>query len=179
MKGITATAAAIGAAAVLTACSASHPSTAASPPAPVTSAAAASPSPRPVSTARLTKKQAARAYARIVNRGNALTDDLNREYTDDEPWSQIEATSAAYVKEMRAEIRELRAVRWPRNVEPYITAMTLTDFPAAIRCTKAQMAAGAVAAANTVLNTNEDCVAQANETDPGIIRGRLGLPPPE
>ena len=50
---------------------------------------------------RLTRKQAARAYVRIVDPWNVTTDAINRDYTDDAPFSQYRADSRALVRALR------------------------------------------------------------------------------
>jgi hypothetical protein len=62
-------------------------------------------------------------------------------------------------------------------MQPYIDSMLLTYIPANIRCTKAGIAAGSNAAAATVNDTNQDCLAATDSTIPDTIRSMLGLPP--
>ena len=126
---------------------------------------------------RLTRKQAARAYVRIVDPWNVTTDAINRDYTDDAPFSQYRADSRALVRALRTAGRQFRAVRWPRRVQPYITSLLLTDIPVDIRCTRAGAAAGSRAAAVTVNDTNQDCQAATDSTTADTIRSMLNLPP--
>jgi len=58
-------------------------------------------------------------------------------------------------------------------VQPYITALLLTFGP----YTEAGIAAGSRAAATTVNDTNQDCLAVTDCTIPDTIRSMLGLPP--
>ena len=174
---------AIAAAAALAGCSAgSHasPGTAQTTAAPATRSAAASPSPAAspsVPVRRLTIKQAARAYVRIVGPWNAITDAINRDYTDAAPFSQYRADALALVRALRTAGRQFRAVRWPRRVQPYITSLLLTFMPADIRCTRAGAAAGSRAAAANVNDFNPDCQAAADSTIADTIRSMLNLPP--
>jgi len=179
---------AIAAAAALAGCGggthgssgAAHTTTAA----PATPAATASqpttpsPSPSPAGPPkRLTKKQAAAAYVRIVDPWNKITDAINRDYTDAAPFSQYRADARALVRALRGVSREFHALRWPRRVQPYITAMLLTDIPASIRCTRAGARAGGRAAAVNVNDFNQDCQAASAATNADTIRSMLGLPP--
>lgn len=175
---------AIAAAAALVGCSAgshaspgtAHTTTAA----PATPAATASPSPAAspsVPARRLTRKQAAAAYVRIVDPWNKITDAINRDYTDAAPFSQYRADARALVRALRGVSRKFRALRWPRRVQPYITAMLLTDIPASIRCTRAGARAGSRAAAVNVNDFNQDCQAASAATNADTIRSMLGLPP--
>ncbi|SRR6266498_3378419 len=174
---------AIAAAALLAGCGGgTHgtPSAARTTAAPVTPAATASPSPAASPSApvrRMTKKQAARAYVRIIDPGNALSDAINRDATDAAPFSRYKADARAYIRALRTADRQLRAVRWPRRVQPYIDAMLLTFEPAIIRCNKAGIAAGSTTAASTVADTNQDCLAASDSALPDTIRSMLGLPP--
>ena len=152
--------------------------------APVTSAATASatasPSPAASPSApvrRMTKKQAARAYVRIIDPGNTLSDAMNRDNTDAAPFSQYKADARAYIKAIRITERQLRAIRWPARVQPYVTAMLLTFEPANIRCVQTGIAAGSNAAAANVNDFNQDCLAASDSTLPDTIRSMLGLPP--
>jgi hypothetical protein len=164
----------------LTACGAGSP--AAAPRVTVTTTAqppaAASPSASPAGPPkRLNRKQAARAYVRIVGPWNALTDAINRDYTDAAPFSQYRADARALVRALRGVSSQFRAVRWPARVQPYVTSMLLTYIPANVRCTKAGIAAGSNSAATTVNDTNQDCLAASDSTIPDTIRSMLGLPP--
>lgn len=84
----------------------------------------------------LTIKQAARAFLRIGNPSNRLSEAINRDYSDAAPFSQYRADALALVKALNAASRKFRALRWPATVQPYITAMLLTYVPAFIRCAK-------------------------------------------
>lgn len=178
------TAAAIAAAVLLAACSASGPATqtgtptaAASSPA---AAVTASPSPAaspPVPAKRLTIRQATRAYVRILDPSNVITDAINRDATDAAPFSRYKADARAYIKAIRAAAGQIRALRWPVRVQPYIDAVLLTFIPANIRCNKAGIAAGSNTAASTVADTNQNCLAASDSTLPDTIRSMLGLPP--
>ena len=114
---------------------------------------------------------------RILDPSNAIADAISRDYTDAAPFSQYRADALAYVKAVCGADRQLRAVRWPARVQPYITAMLLTFEPAAIRCTRAGAAAGSRAAAASVNDTNPDCQAVNDSTIPDTIRSMLHLPP--
>lgn len=145
-------------------------------PAPAATAATASPSASPATMRRLTTKEAAKAYVRIVDPWNVITDAINRDYTDAAPFSQYRADARALVRALRGVSREFRVVRWPARVQPYVTSMLLTYIPANVRCTKAGIAAGSNSAATTVNDTNQDCLAASGSTIPDTIRSMLGLP---
>ena len=72
--------------------------------------------------------------------------------------------------------RQLRAVRWPPKVEPYVLAMTTTDMAADVRCSRAEVAAGNYTA-ETNVSSSADCNADQG-TNASEIRSLLGLPPP-
>jgi len=178
------TVAAIAAAVLLAACSASGPATHRGTPtaAAISPSATATASPSPaaspsVAAQRMTKKQAARAYVRILDPSNAISDAINRDATDAAPFSRYKADARAYIKAIRAAAGQIRALRWPVRVQPYIDAMLLTFIPANIRCNKAGIAAGSSTAASTVADTNQDCIAATDSTLPDTIRSMLGLPP--
>lgn len=125
---------------------------------------------------KLTRKQAAAAYVRIIDPSNRTIGAISQDIADVAPFSQYRADSLAYVKGTRLADRKIRALRWPAQVEPYITAMLLTYDPASIRCAQAEAAAGSYAAATAVAGTREDCIAAADSTIAGTIRSMLGLP---
>jgi hypothetical protein len=114
---------------------------------------------------------------RIVHPGNELADTLNGQQRDAVPFRQSRATIRAYIAELRREVSELRAARWPRNVQPYITAMIATDWPDTIRCYQAVAQERSWTQAEDLAFTNQACMAAANSTTPDTVRARLGLPP--
>jgi hypothetical protein len=175
-----ATTAAVGLALVLglTACS-SHP---AAPASARSSTPAASPAPAPASptpAARLTKADAARAYVRIVDPGNALVDDLNRAEADAAPIADGRAILRRAVTELHREAGQLLALRWPKRAQPYITVLATVDLPTEIACAHAEAHAASWDALDTIDATNQDCTTDAASTTPATIRERLGLPSPQ
>lgn len=170
------------AAALLAGCGGGTHQTATTPsphtPAPATTSAAATPSPPPVShPAKLTVRQAARAYVRIVDPPNRASDTVNTDSTDNLPFSQVRADILTEIRAWRTAGRQLGAIRWPGRVQPYVTAMRLTFIRAAIRCLGAEAAAGSNSNMSTVSYSNQDCVAVQSNTDADTIRSRLNLPP--
>jgi hypothetical protein len=175
-------AAAIAAAAVLAAgCghAAQHVSAPATSPAAraATVPAAAVPATPPAAGPRLTIKQAAAAYVRIIDPANRLAAIAGSDITDAAPFSQYQADARAFIRAIRAGDRQLRAIRWPARVQPYITAMLLTFEPADIRCARAEVASGSSDAASTTGYTDQDCIDAGNSTIPDTIRTMLRLPP--
>jgi hypothetical protein len=147
---------------------------------PAASPAAPSPSPSPASTARLTRRQAARAYTAIVDPANRLGDAVNQDYTDRAPLAQYRRDSRAYIASLRVMSARLSAVRWPARVEPYVRAMVATDVVADIRCEQDLLKARSYAQADTINYTSQDCTeAASNGSNPSTIRSLLGLPPPQ
>lgn len=125
------------------------------------------------SGSRLTMQQAEAAYVRIVQPGSKLADKLASADSGTAPFSQFRSDALAYVKELRAEIGEFQAVRWPTKVGARINAMARTEFPADISCLQAMSAAGSTAASQTVGESNHDCMAADNSTIPGTIQSML------
>ena len=159
---------------------ASHPAaahTAATSPAaaPSSPAASLSPSPSPVSTARLTIRQAARAYTEAVDPSNRAGDVINNDYTDRVPLAQFRRDEHAYIASLRTVTAKLAAVRWPARVGPYVTAMLSTDVPADIRCTQDELRAHSYSQVDTI-SFNQDCTAGANTSNADTIRSLLHLP---
>jgi hypothetical protein len=157
-------------------------------PAPVPTAspsasATASPAASPVATpsaspaARLTMKQGRAPYIRIVDPLNRVAATANTDVQDGAPFSQVRADELAYAVAVRTAARQLRAIRWPAHVQPFITAMLLTYVPANIRCAREEAAAGSMAAANNVAATSQDCITEQDTSIPDEIRARFGLPP--
>jgi hypothetical protein len=171
------------AAVVLTGCSsastaASHPAAAPSSAAP--SSAAPSPSPSPVSTARLTRSQARRAYAAIVDPSNLARDAVNRDFTDRVPFAQFRRDQKAYLASVRTMAAKLSAVRWPARVAPYVRAMVATDLQASIRCAQAELRARSYSGFDAAFY-GPACAEVQNSTNQNAsqIRSLLHLPPPE
>jgi hypothetical protein len=134
---------------------------------------AAAPAGSPVPTGQLTMKQAQLAYVRIVGRGNALSNKLAGASTGSAPFSEFRTDALAYARELRAEIAEFRAIRWPAGVRTRINAMTAANFPADISCLQTMAAASSMAAAQAVGGSNHDCMAADNSTIPGTLQSML------
>ena len=140
---------------VLTGCGAvSHPQAAATHQATADNEGTVSSSPTPsVSAPLLTMQQAAAVYTRIVDPGNRAGGVLSSDAQDKVPFSQYQRDAALYVTAVQRQEAELRAVRWPAKIQPYITAMLLTDTPADVQCTQSLAAAGSYTAARGMLET--------------------------
>jgi hypothetical protein len=115
-------------------------------------------------------------YQQIVHPYNVATDAANSDYTDAVPISQYRADQATHLAALKKFRTDLLAVDWPASVQPYVTAMVLTDVPAARDCIRAEMGAKSYTDVNSVGYTNQACVAWANATNADTIRSRLGLP---
>lgn len=137
------------------------------------SSPAAVPAGSPVPIGQLTMKQAQLAYMRIVGRGNALSNKLAGASTGSAPFSEFRTDALAYTRELRAEIAEFRAIRWPARVRTRINAMTAANFPADISCLQTMAAASSMAAAQAVGGSNHDCMAADNSTIPGTLQSML------
>jgi len=137
------------------------------------SSPAAVPAGSPVPTGQLTMKQAQLAYMRIVGRGNALSNKLAGASTGSAPFSEFRTDALAYARELRAEIAEFRAIRWPARVRTRINAMTAANFPADISCLQTMAAASSMAAAQAVGGSNHDCMVADNSTIPGTLQSML------
>jgi hypothetical protein len=104
--------------------------------------ASASPASSPASAGPvLAVKQAAATYLRIVDPANRAADATVSDAQDVVPLSQFRHDLRVFISATRQEMARLRTVRWPDSVQPYITAMLLTDLPAGIQCAQAQIAA--------------------------------------
>jgi hypothetical protein len=108
---------------------------------------------------------------------NVATDAANSDYTDAVPISQYRADQATHLAALKKFRAGLLAVNWPASVQPYVTAMLLTEFPAARACIRAEMAASSYGEVDAIGYSNQACVAWANDTNADTIRSRLGLPP--
>ena len=137
------------------------------------SSPAAMPAGSPVPIGQLTMKQAQLAYMRIVGRGNALSNKLAGASTGSAPFSEFRTDALAYTRELRAEIAEFRAIRWPARVRTRINAMTAANFPADISCLQTMAAASSMAAAQAVGGSNHDCMVADNSTIPGTLQSML------
>jgi hypothetical protein len=144
----------------------------AAPSSPSPVAASSSPSP----AARLTRHQAAQAYAAIVHPANRADDAAGQDATDKAPFSQFLRDNGQSITLTRRAARQLAAVRWPRSVQPYITAILNTDVPAQIRCAEALQASRNYAQVQTVADPNQACAAAQNTDNADQIRTLLGLP---
>jgi hypothetical protein len=151
-------------------------STASHAPAATISHAPASPSPAPA--VRLTIRQAAVIYARLTAPANKASAIAQADYAASAPWSVQRADLLAYDRDVRALGVSLRAVRWPANVQPWVTAMVVSWVPATLACDRAAEAAGSVTASVTVTEENPSCQAVSGpNTNAEEIRTLLGLPP--
>jgi hypothetical protein len=140
------------------------------------SSVAPSPSPSPTSTARLTKRQARRAYTEIADPSNRLLNAAGQDYTDRVPFVQYRRDERAYIASLLEAAAKLAAVRWPARVEPYIRAMISTDVQADIRCTQDQLRAHSYAQADSINLSSQDCTAAQNTSNADTIWSMLGLP---
>jgi hypothetical protein len=125
----------------------------------------------------LTRKQAARAYTRIVDPANRLLDAMNNDTRDQAPFAQFRADAGAFVAAIRKVDGQLTAVRWPARVQPYITALIGTLDAPLITCAQAEAKAGGYARASVMDVERQDCTAADASTIPDTIRQMLGLPP--
>lgn len=141
-------------------------------------AAAPDPSPSPTPVRRLTIRQARAAYGRIVDPSNRANDLVSEDQTDDLPLSKFHADVKPNLRLTRSAARHMRAVRWPRSVQPYATAMVLSVFSDDERCLSALLKAPDYDAVNAAYDSNEACIAATgDDSDATTIRERLGLPP--
>jgi len=147
------------------------------PSSPSPAGATASPSPSPSATARLTRKQAARLYVRIVDPMNRSLDAYQTDGSDNAPWQQFVADVRTFIRNETRAQHQLLAVRWPVRVEPYVRAMVTTDLAAGERCAREMIAAGSYATVTNVTSYNADCTATNNDANATQIRSLLGLPP--
>jgi len=102
--------------------------------------APSSPAPSPTSTrtpGRLTLRQAKAAYLRIGNPANRADSATNQDVTDQAPFSQLLRDNTHSITLTRRAGHQLTTVRWPRPVQPDITAMVLTHVPAQLRSYRA------------------------------------------
>src|SRR6266542_2165310 len=99
----------------------------------------------PVPTGQLTIKQAQLAYVRIVGPGNALANKLAVASAGSTPFGGFRTDALAYARELRAEIAEFRAIRWPARVRTRINAMVAANFPADVSCLQTMAASGRMA----------------------------------
>jgi hypothetical protein len=127
----------------------------------------------PLLTGQLTMKQAQLAYVRIVGPGNVLANKLAGASTGSAPFSGFHTAALAYARELRVEIAEFRAIRWPARVRTRINAMVAANFPADISCLQTMAAADSIAAAQAVGDSNHDCVVADNSTIPGTLQSML------
>jgi hypothetical protein len=159
--------------------STSHPAaghtSAVSAPNPTAAPSSAAPSPLPASTARLTKRQARRAYTEIVDPSNRLLNAVNQDETDRVPLAQFRQDERALTASLRTMAAKLAAVRWPARVEPYVRAMLSTDVQADIRCDQDEARAKTYAQADAI-SYNQDCTAANTTSNADTIRSMLGLP---
>ncbi|HEX9357841.1 MAG TPA: hypothetical protein VF933_28995 [Streptosporangiaceae bacterium] len=124
-------------------------------------------------TGQLTIKQAQLAYVRIVGPGNALANKLAVASAGSTPFGGFRTDALAYARELRAEIAEFRAIRWPARVRTRINAMVAANFPADVSCLQTMAAAGSMAAAQAVGGSNHDCMVADNSTIPGTLQSML------
>jgi hypothetical protein len=141
------------------------------------SPAPTSPSPIPSQAATvLTISQARAIYQRIVDPGNRATDAVNTDSTDAAPLSQFRADVARVIAADRTFAHQLRACRWPARVQPYISAMLLTDLPDTIACYTAIERAPSYGDAQVVNETNQSCIASSGSNNADQVWALLGLP---
>jgi len=126
-----------------------------------------------VPTGQLTIKQAQLAYVRIVGPGNALANKLAVASAGSTPFGGFRTDALAYARELRAEIAEFRAIRWPARVRTRINAMVAANFPADVSCLQTMAAAGSMAAAQAVGGSNHDCMVADNCAIPGTLQPML------
>lgn len=167
----------------LAACSVAG-TTASSPPtkpttAPATPLAETTPT-TPAPTARLTVKQAKTAYVSLADPYNAAVDAASRDAADAAPFSQWLADNASLIGASREFMAGLRSTRWPGRVQPYVTAMLLTDMADQLSCYEAFEEAQNYSNLDTIDATNQRCIAISSSlasTNADMIRSILGMPP--
>jgi hypothetical protein len=140
------------------------------------SSAAPSPSPSPASTARLTKRQARRAYGEIVDPYDRATNTVNQDYTDGVPFLQFRRDVRAEMASLRVMTAKLAAVRWPARIEPYVRAMLSTDMQANLRCIQDELKGHSVGQVESIHNSSQNCTEGQNTSNADTIRSMLGLP---
>lgn len=143
---------------------------------PATPAATPDASPSPVPARRLTIAQARRTYRQLGVPFNRSAITLNTEWGARIPVGQYHSELARNSAVVRAYIRRLRAVRWPRRVRATITAMTLTVLPDTIRCNRAEQRAGSYDAMNAIFEDDQVCIGSQDSTHFKAARAALGLP---
>ena len=141
----------------------------------VVASAVPSPSPSPV-PARMTRKQAAAAYVRIVDPANRAIDVAQEDYTDQVPLAQFHADVRTFIRADRTRYAKLAALRWPRDVQPYITSMIATLKPADMGCMRAWLSGTTWDAVYADSYASPDCTADTDDTLAATVRTRLGLP---
>lgn len=72
--------------------------------------------PTTTTPAALSKKQAAKAYLRIVKPYNVAMEALEKAINNGEPMSTTTQLAKATLKASKTEMRELRAIKWPAEV---------------------------------------------------------------
>jgi len=159
--------------------SASHPAAAHTVTSPAAAPSPAAPSPSPTASpapaARLTIRQAKRAYVAIVDPYNRDVAGLNQDYTDRAPMAQFRRDSRAEVAALRLASARLSAVRWPAAVAPYVSAMVSTDLAVSIRCVADQSRAMSYAQVDS-MGFNRACTEAQNTSSADTIRSLLNLP---
>jgi hypothetical protein len=154
------------------------------------STSAASPSPSPVAPIPSTLipstlipsvpppatiSQARAAYLRIAAPVNRAAAAVNTDLAYGVPFALTRGDDLAYIAALRKSVSQLRAIRWPAQVQGYVAAMLLT-YPVTIACARAVSSAGSNSAAMGVLSTNQACARSQDASDPHEIRILLHLP---
>lgn len=159
-RAAVATTAAVSVLAGATACASSGSPTAAMAsavsPAVVIPTAAATRS-APATPPRLALAQARTTYSTLSGPFNAAVATLNQDAKSGTTWSKFKADLLAAVATNQTWARQVRAVRWPLQVQSLIDSMLKSEIPAEITCDQTMAAAGSLQGAANVFNDDATC----------------------
>jgi hypothetical protein len=125
----------------------------------------------------LTMTEARPAYQALIDPVNHSADAVNADLVTGTSIAKIRADlQSQIIAEER--LRQQLAMRlWPVVIQPYVTAMTLTDIPDAINCDTTAANSASLTAAEVVLGTTQSCTAWRQSGNRDAIVSLLGLLP--
>jgi hypothetical protein len=149
-------------------------STSATPPAVVVPSTSAPVHTAPTAPPRLTLVQARTKYSTLSAPFNAAVATINQDAKNGTTWTKFQSDLLAAVSANKTWEREVRAVRWPVQVQGLIDSILKSEIPNEISCDQSMADAGGLQAAANVFA--EDAVCKDSPATADKVRQILGLP---
>ena len=128
----------------------------------------------PSAAPRLTLAQARTEYEKISAPFNAAVATVNSDAKKGVTWSTFHGDLLNAVATNKTWAQQVKAPRWPANVQSLVDIMLKSEIPAEISCDQKMAGSGSLQGAANVFNDDADCKDSPATADK--IRKILGLP---